>query len=849
MPALGVQRTATVRFRMAIAVLVLLLCAQVGAQNPTTSLPAATRAGQVSDDRVFTPSEPGRDLKAGKTLHASRLPAGTAPVIDGVLSDEVWTLAEPAAGFLQRDPDNGKPMTEETRVQVAYDDRYVYIAVVCVDGDAAAIAGGLGRRDEVPSTDYVTVAFDPRHDHQTGYAFQTNPSGWQGDFSYFNDDGNDRDYNVNWEVRTRQTGSGWTAEFRIPFSQMRFPAVATPGQVWGFNAQREIRRKKESGTWVARPRGETGDVSLFGHLVFDAPIGPPGRFELTPYALARAEREPGGALGGAATAGGDVRVGIGPGATLAATVNPDFGQVEQDPAVLNLSIFETFFPEKRSFFLEDSRTFVPPYGLFQLFHSRRIGRTPDRFSVLSSDRVLDRPDDTTIVGAAKLTGKSSGWTYGALSALTATEHARVEAPRLGADGATRVFQESRLIEPLSSYNVGRVQRDVLGSSNIGALVTGVMRDRGPDAFTGGIDYSLRWDRNRTVWNGHWAVTHAPGNNGTKSGGGGVTNFDVSRKHWGVNAHADHFGENFRVGDLGFMRARVNRTLVEVNGEMKQPDPWTVFRDMSMNGFAGRAWNDERLVFAKYTGFNVGVEFRNYWGIGAGGNHNEAVLDDLDTRGGPPIVQPANSFAYVRLSSDSRKAWRATAGTDGRVTDAGGRNRNVFVEFSWQPLDRLQLSTSSNYEHGVDAAQWIRNEDVDGDGVTDYVYGSLRRHVIDITLRSTYAFSRDLTLQAYMQPFVAVGRYENIRKLARPRSYEFQPVAIAGSPDFNDKSVHGNVVLRWEYLRGSTFFVVWNLTRADDTRPGVFSARRDLGGAFSGAATNIFLVKLSYWVNR
>ena len=480
---------------------------------------------------VFGPNEPQRALKAGKVVHAVRVAA--PPTIDGRLDDEPWIVAPAAVDLTQRDPDNGQAMTRATRIQFAYDDRYLYVAVTCVDDSGDVVATGLGRRDELPPTDMVTLAFDPRHDHQTGYAFQTNPSGWQGDFSTTDDDRNDRDYNGVWDVRTTVTATGWSAEFRIPFSQVRFTASPEPGQVWGVNVQRQIRRLSENGTWVSKPRGQRGEVSLYGHLIFEQPIAPPRRLELTPYVAARTTHQPNLSQDGGASTGVDLRLGVGTGATLSATVNPDFGQVEQDPAVLNLSVFETFYPEKRPFFLEDSRTFVPPYGNFQLFHSRRIGRTPGRLLTLDSgEQVVEKPNETTILGAAKLTGKSSQWTYGALTAVTGREYADIDTPVVDGTGFTR---QERLIEPATSYNVLRLQRDI-GSSNIGALVTGVLREKAQDAFTGGFDYNLRWDDNRTRWDGHWVITHAPGPGGIKTSGGGITNFNFTRKHFNTGGH-------------------------------------------------------------------------------------------------------------------------------------------------------------------------------------------------------------------------------------------------------------------------------------------------------------------------
>ena len=795
------------------------------------------------------PNEPNRTHKQGKVLRALRI-TGTPPSIDGRLSDEVWRLAEVGSGLTQRDPDNGKAMTDQTRVQIAFDDRFLYVAISALDSAPSEIEAGLSRRDETPPTDSVTVGFDARHDHQTAYNFSTNPSGWQGDFTFYDDTNRDSDYNAVWDVRSEISDAGWTAEYRIPFSQMRFSSSPDPGQVWGFNIQRQIRRKSETGTWVAKPRGERGEVSFFGHMVFDERVPEPRRLELMPYVLARGEFEPQRSGAGGGATGLDARLGLGTGATLSATVNPDFGQVEQDPAVLNLSVFETFFPEKRAFFLEDSRTFVPPYSLFQLFHSRRIGRTPGRLPLAAGERTLDAPAETTILGATKVTGKGGGWTFGALTALTAREYADVESSVAGADGITTTLRQQRLIEPATSYNVVRIQRDVLnGTSNVGAMATGVIREQLDDAFTGGLDYNLRWNRNRANFNGHWVVTRAPGIGGVRTSGAGVTNVTYSSKHLNVGGHYDHIGRDFRVNDIGFLRSRANRNQVNGYLEVGNPDPWKKVR--SLWGFwnVNNDWTDERLLIGRYTEFGANIRFLNFWQIVGGGWRTFDVFDDLDTRGGPPILRPGNTGTFYRVNSDSRKAWSVGFYGNRYRNDAGSGGGAYSPYFSLKPSDRLQASVSMNYNYAKDPAQWIVNTDANGDSVTDHVYGTLERDVVDVTVRTTYAFTRDLTVQAYLQPFVAVGGYSNIRRLTLPRSYEFEPVAIGINPDFNTKSLRGNVVMRWEYKPGSTLFFVWYLSQADFSRPGQFSALRDLGSAFSADATNIFMVKASYWLNR
>ena len=584
--------------------------------------------------------------------------------------------------------------------------------------------------------------------------------------------------------------------------------------------------------------------------MFDAPLTSPRRVELLPYIAARSENVPARRRDDGAAAGIDMRMGVGTGATLAATFNPDFGQVEQDPAVLNLSIFETFFPEKRPFFLEDSRTFIPPYGNFQLFHSRRIGRAPGRLPLAAGERLIERPDDTTILGATKLTGKGSGWTYGILTALTAREYAQVDAPIVQADGTTEYVRRERLIEPATSYNVARIQRDVMnGSSNIGAIATSVFREQADDAFSGGFDYTLRFDRNRTTFNGHWAVTHAPGAGGRKTSGGGVTNFNVSRKHLNLFSHYDRFGKDFRPNDLGFFRVRQNRNQANAGMEVFNPDPWKQLRRVGSGFSLSRGWTDERIVWQSYGEFWVFAQLLNYWQFSTGMFGEQDTLDDLDTRGGPPIVRPSLAGYFLNVNSDNRKRWTWFLNTNGGTRAGGGTFRNFNTGINVQPLDRLRASVSTQYSTGHDLAQWVTNVDATGDDVVDHIYGTLDRDVVDVTVRGTYAFTRDLTLQAYLQPFVAVGDYTDIRRLARPRSFEFDPVSLTDDPDFSNKSLRGNIVMRWEYRPGSTLFFVWDLSQADRSRPGDFSPLRDLRTAFGADATHIFMVKASYWLNR
>jgi len=802
----------------------------------TSPVPAQDLAGT---------SEPPVPEKTGKVLRAFRL-TDSSPMIDGHLDEEAWALADAIDDFVQEEPDNMAPPTERTTVQIAYDDRYIYVAVRCYDREPSYIDTGLGRRDNFPPTDRISIAFDPRHDHLSAYIFQTNPSGVQGDFAFFNDTQTDMNYDGVWEVGTQVTPEGWTAEFQIPFSQMLF-AIPTEGEVvWGFDVRRTIYRKGESIQWVGRPRGDQGEVSLMGHLLFTGRFEPPRRVEFIPFIFGRranlAANEPKHTVDG----GLELRLGLGTSATFSAAINPDFAQVELDPAVLNLTVFESFFPEKRPFFLEDSRIFLLQYSQFPIFHSRRIGGRPGRFQLEADDHLIERPEQTTILGAAKLTSKGSRWIYGALTALTAREYATVDSVTVDSTGTEQVTRVDRLIEPLTSYNVVRVQRDILGgSSTMGAIATAVVREQDADAFTGGIDYNIRWDRNRFVWNGHWVGTRAPLQDGVRSGFGGATNFNFFRKYWGAFGHFDYFSPNFRNTDLGFHRQRVNKTDVYGSIRLSQPDPWGPFRGISLIVSSGQKWNDDRLVFDRWVYTSLENQFRNFWNVKTEVTHIFQVLDDLDTRGGPPIVRPAWTRMNVSIDSDSRKSWQFRLGLFGSRNDEGGWGARIGPSLDLQPSDRWQASLSTNYNFGRDIAQWITNRDVDGR--TDYVYGTLRRNVLDVTARATYAFHRDLTLQVFLQPFVARGDYADIRRLARPSSFEFESTTIPFNPDFNRKSLRGNIVLRWEYLRGSTLFFVWNMSTLDLARPGVFTPLRDLATTFSADGNHVFVVKLNYWL--
>jgi hypothetical protein len=793
---------------------------------------------QTSAGRSGGPAEPTVPEKVGKELQAFYVGDAT-PRIDGRLDDEAWQTAQAIDDMVQNDPDNMQPPTERTLVKVLYDDRSVYVGVVNYMRDPSKITTALGRRDTFPRSDSIKITFDPRHDHLTAVTFDSNPNGVQGDMTWFDDTRSSTDYDAVWEVQTEITSEGWTAEFRIPFSQLRF--TITPGEavVWGFNIRRDIVYNAEMIRWVATPRGAQGFVSRMGHLTFVKPPAPPRRFEVQPFMLARNEHTTATGNDKDVTAGLDMRVGLGTATTLSASVNPDFGQVEQDPAVLNLSVFETFFPEKRAFFIEDRRTLVADFPQATMFHSRRIGQRPNRFAIADGETIIARPDATTILGATKVTGKANGWTYGGLTALTDREYAAVET-----EDGRRV---ERLIEPYTSYNVGRVQKDLRGGSTVGGHATTVLREKDFDAYTGSVDYTLRWKENKYNWNGQWSGTRSAIDGQMQNGFGGITNLNYSSKHFGYFGHYDYFNSTFKNSDLGFFGSRPNKTQVNGGFYVSNPDPGKVFRRINASTSYFTQYNGDWLPLDKSYFIGGDGQFLNYWNFFVGTGHFWQTFDDLDTRGGPPIVKPGGWWVDTFVGSDSRKSIRV--GVDAHVNrnQEGGNNRSANFNVTIQPRPQVQMSISTGITDGHDVAQWIQNEDVTGDGITDYIYGELNRNVVNVTARGTYAFTRDMTLEVYLQPFVAVGDYYNIRRLAQPKSFEFEPVTIDNNPDFNNKSFRSNVVFRWEYRRGSTLYLVYNVSNSDESHPGDFSAFRDLGRGFGAAGTQVLMVKFNYWL--
>ena len=791
------------------------------------------------------------------------------------------------------------------------------------DSAPGAISRQLSRRDAFAEADRFTLFLDPHHDHRTGVVLEVSAAGVQRDAALYDDNFEDVTWDAVWESAVTRDEQGWALEIRVPFSQLRFPTVS--GHNWGINARRVVHRKNES-SWLALvPKNESGLVSRMAHLEGIVEIHPGRHLELLPYARALAEYVEPPVSGspwndGSRYSGGvglDLEYGLGTGMTLVGALNPDFGQVEVDPAVVNLTAFETFFEEKRPFFTEGSQVFLRfgrsgaiDYTTYfypepLLFYSRRIGRAPQ---AQTAGAFVDTPASTTILGAAKLVGRSHGWNVGVLDALTGREYARI------ADGAGRAELE---VEPLTNYFVGRAQRDLGTRGAIGLLATATNRDlRTPGlavqltqrAFLGGVDGHVFLDGKRDwVVSGGLSGSTVSGSPAAVlrlqraaqryyqrpdaphvsvdpqatalSGWSGLLGLNKNSGNVTFNAGLWGISPGFEPNDLGFA------TQTDRGGAHAQVQ----FRKLTPDGFT----RSRKLVIAKWWTFNFGresqgdgvqlsssVQLRNYWQLDLSLGKSWNTLDDKLTRGGPTTIRPGIRGLGLNLASDARRRFSALGSLQLQRREFGSRTRQLFIAVNFRPFTALALQATFYELRLKTVAQYLQTV-ADPTAASTYgsryVFGGLEQREISIPLRLNLTLSPKLSLQLYTQALVSAGDYPQIKELGAPRTYDF-PVygrdlgtisrdselpfytidpdgdGEARSfrlavPDFNFKSLRLNAVLRYEFRPGSAAYLVWTDRRQDGSNPGQPAFGRDLGDLLSAPADDVLMVKIAWWFGR
>jgi hypothetical protein len=815
--------------------------------------------------------------------HAATRMAGVIR-LDGDLSDAAWREAGVIRDFVQREPAEGSPPTQRTEARVVFDDVAIYVGVRAFDGEASRILAFLTRRDSDSASDWIRVLIDSYHDRRTAYEFVVNPAGVKRDRYHFNDNNNDESWDAVWDVAVQRDAEGWTAEFRIPYSQLRFGSVADAPL--GFAIVREVPRLPETSTWPLLPRGASGYVSSFGEL--SGVIRPSGgkRLEVAPYVLGQVRTvpdqpgnplldtpDPGGAIGL------DMKYAVTRSLSFTGTVNPDFGQVEADPAEVNLSAFETFFNERRPFFVEGSGTYQFDCDDCSIFYSRRIGRTP-RGAPDSTGGYSVQPGQSTILGAGKLTGRVGQFSVGTLAAVTQEEHARL------AFGASRMRQS---VEPQTVYTVSRMRREFADQSSLGFILTSATRghtdvlDFLPDrAVTGGADYDWRLGQ-RWSLSGSLVGTRVVGsvaaiaalqqNNvhsyqrpdadhvevdplaRSMSGHGGSLNFSkIAGNKMRGNVMVSYKTPGFDVNELGFMRrADEIKQRAWVQRRWMTAGKYVREKIINFNQWSTRNFDGDRLELGG--NFNTHWQFLNRWSTGGGVSANAATFDDRLTRGGPGGNRNPNVNGWYYFNTDNSRLvsfhydgnfFVDRAGTPG----AGSYNLSVNPRVQFRPMSALSTEVGIAQTRSIEDAQWVTN--LAGTERMHYVLGRLDQTTTALTLRLSYTLTPDLSLQLYGQPFASAGRYEHYKELTNGRASRhadrYTPFEYDGNADFTVLSFRTTNVLRWEFKPGSALFVVWQQGREGFRPDSAFRFGRDYGDIFRTPSTNTVLVKLSYWLN-
>jgi hypothetical protein len=813
--------------------------------------------------------------------------------VDGRLDDAAWKSAPVTDAFTQIDPDEGKPASERTEVRVLYDDDAIYVGVRLHDG--GRVTGRLGRRDmPLGDSDWFGLMLDSYHDHRTAFGFDVNPAGVRRD-EVKTIDVDDNSWDAVWDVATSVDAGGWTAEYRIPFSQLRFGRDSV--QTWGVQFERLIGRKQEYDVSTFIPKKDRGGVPQYGHLAGLTGLHAGKRLELLPYTVSRAEYvDPHGnpfrtkhEYGG--SAGLDLRYRAASNVTLVATINPDFGQVEVDPAVVNLGVYETFFDEKRPFFLEGSEIF--DFGLGntsggQLFYSRRIGRAP---TLGAPTALADVPTTTTILGAAKLSGKIAGWSVGSLAAVTAREDARYRVDDV-LDSDARFA-----VEPRSEYFVGRARREYRGGGTIvGGALTAVHRDLSTDALraalrsealAGGVDFRHEWgnrgwqlrgDAEGSLIRGsarsialvetasnhffqrpdadHLAVDVDPGAPlGTAASLGGYSASAGLTKqagaHWRGDVAAAATSPGYEVNDLGFSY-RTDRRDAALSVTYRETRPGKHLRRWQVTPNVRSEHNTAWEPILTVGGVNANLLTTGYWTYAAAVRRQFRSFDDRLTRGGPIAVRPANVSANASFSSDGRKPATVDGGAVYQNDESGGWTYELFAGVGVKTSSRWNLRVGPDFTKARVTAQYVtavRDTSYAPTYGARYVFAPLAQTQLALETRLNVTFTRDLSLETYVQPLLSSADYGAARQLVRARTYDF--VDYAGrvpDRDFNLRSLRGNAVLRWEYRPGSTLYVAWQQMRQGIAPVGDFAFGRDRAALFATRPDNILVVKASYWLN-
>lgn len=847
--------------------------------------------------------------KPVRTYYTTRLTT-VQPIIDGTLDDECWKTGEWASDFTQWVPKEGAKPTYPTHLKVLYDDNNIYVAIRAFDGEPEKISRKAGRRDEFAG-DCVGICLDSYHDHRTGFEFDITPAGQKIDLMLTNPSNGDFNWNAVWYAKTGFEDSAWTAEFRIPLSQLRYSSDKE--QVWGMHCWRWIDRLQEESDWEVQSSTGPGILYLFGELhgIKDLPAS--RRIELMPYTLGKVntfQKEANNPFADKGRTwlgnlGLDAKIGLSSNFTADLTINPDFGQVESDPSVMNLSAFETFYEEKRPFFLEGKNIFSFDFDNSSIFYSRRIGHAPsysdDLRNNLKDNEFMDSPDNTTILSAVKLSGKTSdGLALGVLQSLTSTEKAKINF-----NGSERRTD----VEPLTNFAIVRVQKDFDQANTVlGGIVTSVNRFiKNPEldflnrnAYTAGLDFLHQWNDKEFFIDTKLVGSEITGNakavqelqNSSAryyqrpdvsyvdfdssrtelSGYGGSVKIGKGSKGlWRYSAQVNWRSPGLDLNDLGYMQTSdIVKQEASVSYFVNQPV--SIFRTYSIGFTQENNWDFGMNYLSSGGDLDLRFEFHNNWAISTSFDYTSKALDTRILRGGPAMYLPAvwSNNVYFRTDPSAKLAFELVTDFSKSVNNNLSAFR-INPGFSFLPLNILKLYMEVDYSSNIDNLQYIDTKSVNN--TNRYILGKINQRTIGVTFRIDYNITPEFSIQYYGSPFASVGKYSDFKVITDPKAddynnrfslinptlvgdnYEVSENVNNGSgnfnysfdnPDFNFSQFRSNLVLRWEYRPGSQVFLVWANERTYDVKPGRKSVKDTMTLLKDVYPNNIFLIKFNYW---
>jgi hypothetical protein len=845
-----------------------------------------------------------------------------APVIDGILDDEVWKDGAWTDDFMQYEPKNGKPTSQKTEFKIVYDNDNIYAAFKAYDTAPDSIVNRLTRRDD-PDGDLVGVIFDSFHDLRTGFLFGISSSGVKYDQMFTNDGQNqDSSWDPNWWVKTSINKEGWVAEMKIPFSQLRFDKDSSG--IWGLEVARVLYRKNETDFWQHIPKDAPGIVHMFGEMKGLENIKPRKIFDVTPYGVAKAEtfkKEEGNPFLSKGNkfglnAGVDAKIGVTNNMTLDLTINPDFGQVEADPSVVNLTAYETYFSEKRPFFIEGNNITNFNLGIGDgsngndnLFYSRRIGRRPQGELDLHDGWHADVPTSTAILGAAKLTGKTSkGLSVGFVDAMTSQEMAEID---------TVGGKKLQSVEPFTNYFIGRVQKDLKeGNTLIGGILTSTTRVFNTDlatmnssleetmhktAYTGGIDFTQYFKKKSWMFSLNTAFSQV---NGTKEaialtqqssaryyqrpdndyvkydpnrtslfGSGGRMQIQKLNGHLNVLGCVIWKTPGFETNDLGYMQQADNVLSVLWVG-WHEWEPKGIYQRYNIGGDLVLVNDFGGDIIAKQIEFNPSITFKNFWQAWGYANLSSTILSTDQLRGGPMMKLPGSTQLNFGFSSDYRKKLNVNVYENFNIGfQKSSRYFNIGTNVTYKPFNYLNFTISPGFSKSSNDLQYVTHESFNGSD--RYIFASIKRTTINSSFRLNFNLTPDLTLQYWGQPYIASGKYSDYKYITNPLASEYHDRYHAytaseisydgsnynidddhngtvdysvGDNNFNYQFFLSNLVIRWEYSPGSTVYLVWSQSRDNYNGTGQMDFINNMGDLFNrknDVPHNVFLVKFSY----